>query len=125
MTDAIVQAITYIVKTPGFRDGEPHFAGRHLSVEGIVYSYVHLGASVDDLVRAYDLTPAQVHAALAYYYDHTDELQAIWDENKRIEDAHVPSPEERARTDQLLAKLKERNPEAYERIMHTRNERDE
>jgi uncharacterized protein (DUF433 family) len=108
MTDTIVQTNNYIVKTPGFRRGEPYFAGRHLAVEVVVDAYINHGASVEDVAQAYDLTPAQIHAALAYYYDHTDEFKAIWDEIDRIEAEHKETPDETEFRDRMKAKLKAR-----------------
>jgi hypothetical protein len=35
-----------------------------------------MGLSVDEIVKDYDLSHAQVHAALAYYYDHRAEIDA-------------------------------------------------
>ncbi len=46
------------------------------------------------------ITLAQVHAALAYYYDHRDEIRAA------IEDEHRFIEELRAKTPSLLRKLK-------------------
>lgn len=34
------------------------------------------GMTVDDLVREHEITKAQAHAALAYYYDHKAEIDA-------------------------------------------------
>ena len=35
-----------------------------------------LGQSVEEVVAKYDLSFADVHAALAYYYDHQDQINA-------------------------------------------------
>jgi uncharacterized protein (DUF433 family) len=86
-----VQAITYIAKTPGFRDGEPHFAGRHLAVEVVVYAVITNGLSAEEAARHFDLTLAQVYAALSYYYDHAREIQAIWAEQEAV-GARLPAP---------------------------------
>src|SRR5437773_5859838 len=91
MTDSNVQPINYIVKTPGFRNGEPHFADRHLAVEVVVNAYINQGLSIEDVARGYGLTPAQVHAALAYYYDHQSEIEAIWKEQQQAAD-RLPYP---------------------------------
>src|SRR5688500_15971776 len=98
MTDSVIQPINHIAKTEGFRRGEPHFVDRHLAVEIVVDAIVNQGASVEDTMRSYELTAAQVHAALAYYYDHVDEFKAMWAENDRIEAEHEArlTPEDRA-----------------------------
>ena len=49
---------------------------RHRVID-IVADYVAHGYSAAQIVEQYpDLTLAQVHAALTYYYDHEDELNA-------------------------------------------------
>lgn len=46
-----------------------------VKVANIAALYVHLGTSVQWIVENYDLTPAQIHAALSYYYDHREEIE--------------------------------------------------
>lgn len=56
----------------------------------------------------------------------TIEIQAIWDENEQLSEKHTMSPEQAAaEKDRLLARMKERNPEAYERFMRVQAERAE
>jgi excisionase family DNA binding protein len=38
---------------------------------------------VEDTAETFFLTPAQVHAALAYYYDHQQEMESLIDEWER------------------------------------------
>jgi hypothetical protein len=44
------------------------------------------GRSIDEICNYYvrRLTPAQVHAALAYYYDNTEEIESYLEEADRI-----------------------------------------
>ena len=50
---------------------------RHRVID-IVADHVAHGYSAAQIVEQYpDLTPAQVHAALTYYYDHEGELNAM------------------------------------------------
>lgn len=37
----------------------------------------HLGQPVEEIAAKYQLTPAAVHAALAYYFDHEDEIDRL------------------------------------------------
>ena len=69
MVQTTILAIEHIVKTPGVVGGEPRIAGRRLSVHWIVYEHEVEGVPVSEIAEIYDLTPAQVYAALAYYYD--------------------------------------------------------
>ena len=64
----------HIVATPGTLGGKPRIAGRRISVEHIAIWHDHLGKTVDEICAEYDLSLAEVHAALAYYYDHRTEI---------------------------------------------------
>jgi uncharacterized protein (DUF433 family) len=55
------------------RGGKARIAGRRISVEDIAIWHLRLGKTVDEICADYDLSLAEVHAALAYYYDHQDE----------------------------------------------------
>jgi len=44
-----------------------------------------LGMMPDDVVTAHpDLTLAQVHAALAYYYDHQESIRGEWKQTEEL-----------------------------------------
>jgi uncharacterized protein (DUF433 family) len=64
----------HIVATPGTLGGKARIAGRRISVEDIAIWHDRLGKDVDEICAEYDLSPAEVHAALAYYYDHQAEI---------------------------------------------------
>lgn len=56
--------------------GQPVVVGSRLRVATILASYRH-GMSVEEIVQQYTgLRPADVHDALAYAYDHLDEIDA-------------------------------------------------
>src|SRR5215471_823829 len=65
----------YIVATRGTLGGKPRIAGRRISVEDIAIWHLRLGKTVDEICAEYDLSLAEVHAALAYYYDHQAEIE--------------------------------------------------
>ncbi len=75
-------AQAYIVKRPGTVGGKPTIAGTRIKVSEIVLNYLGAGNSIAEILRRYPhLTPAQLHSALAYFYDHPDEiLQELFDE---------------------------------------------
>jgi uncharacterized protein (DUF433 family) len=59
----------HVSSTPGVCGGKPCIAGTRIRVQDVVIR-TELGESPDELVRAYPgITLADVHAALAYYYD--------------------------------------------------------
>jgi uncharacterized protein (DUF433 family) len=64
----------HIVSTPDTLGGKPRLAGRRISVEDIAVWHERMGKSVDEIAAEYDLSLAEVHAALAYYFDHKAEI---------------------------------------------------
>ncbi|MEQ1715976.1 MAG: DUF433 domain-containing protein [Hyphomicrobium sp.] len=69
----------HIVATPGTLGGKPRIAGRRISVEDIAIWHVRLGKSVDEICAEHNLALAEVHAALAHYYDHQAEIEGAID----------------------------------------------
>jgi len=65
----------HIVVTPGTLGGKARVAGRRISVEDIAIWHMRLGKTVDEICAEFDLSLAEVHAALAYYYDHQAEIE--------------------------------------------------
>src|SRR3954454_9821963 len=58
---------------------KPVIRGTRIRVEDVVGWYQEQGWSVSNIVEEFPhLTPAGIHAALAYYWDHKDELEARW-----------------------------------------------
>ena len=91
----------HIESTPGVAGGKPRIAGRRITVQDIVIWTERMGQSVDEICAEYDLGPAQVHAALAYYFDHRDEV------DRSITDGAAFAAALRASTPSVLAaKLK-------------------
>lgn len=69
-------AHAYIVQTPGICGGRPAVKGTRITVPDIAFRH-RRGESVDETLEAWPhLTPAQVHAALSYYYDHQSQIDA-------------------------------------------------
>jgi len=86
MSEAVFVDAAYIVKEADILGGAPHIVGRRVGVHDIVNTHLRLGAMLDEVVSMFRVTPAQVHAALAYYFDHPEEIDAILDENARLAD---------------------------------------
>lgn len=53
---------------------EPVIAGKKITVHEIAAMVAIGGSSVQWVVENFDLTPAQIHAALSYYYDHQEQI---------------------------------------------------
>ncbi len=62
----------YIQRAGG--DGQPRITGRRIAVSDIAVWHERLGLSADEISGEYDLTLAQVYAALAYYHDHREDI---------------------------------------------------
>ena len=77
----------HITKTPGVRGGKPCIAGRGIKVQNVYVWHEVMGMSADEIALAYDLTLAQVYAALTYAFEHLDEIQADIEESERIVEA--------------------------------------
>ncbi len=80
MVDKTILAINHIVKTPGVCGGAPRIDGTRITVDWIVGQVVYAGRTMEEMVEDYahvPLTQSHLHAALAYYYDHQDEIDSL------------------------------------------------
>jgi uncharacterized protein (DUF433 family) len=93
----------HIEITPGIAFGKPHIAGHRITVEDVVIWSEQMGKSVDEIVAEYDLTLADIHAAMAYYFNHREEI----DKSIR-EGAEFVATMRRQTPSILQAKLKEK-----------------
>ncbi len=67
----------YITKDPAVCGGKACVLGTRIRVLDVVAATEHLALSPDEICDQYpELTLAQVHSALAYYYDHRDEIRS-------------------------------------------------
>ena len=66
----------YIVTNPDIASGAPIIDGTRVTVRAIA-GYYQMGMDVDEILATLPhLSPAQAHTALAYYFDHQDEIDA-------------------------------------------------
>lgn len=64
----------YIVSDPGIAGGAPIVEGTRVTVR-CVAGYYQMGMTVDEILASLShLTSSQVHSALAYYFDHQEEI---------------------------------------------------
>lgn len=86
----VANTYPHITKTPG----EPARLTRvpRVRVAQIVMDWVAHGWTVDEMCRQHPyLLPAEAHAAMAYYYDHPDEIDAeIGAEQEQLDGAPRP-----------------------------------
>lgn len=89
MVESVVISNNYIVKTPGICGGRARIDGTRIGVEIVVGMY-RSGATVAEIAEGYadsNVTPAKVHAALAYYYDHQEEIDSILEDYRQMAEA--------------------------------------
>ena len=76
---------THIEITPGVCGGKPRIAGHRIRVQDVVVWSEHCGLTPDEIVSRYpQLTLGDVHAALAYYFDHLDEVRRDMQEDDQF-----------------------------------------
>lgn len=65
----------YIFFDSSIAGGSPVISGTRVSVRSIA-TYYQMGMSVDEILSSLShLRPSQVHSALAYYFDHQEEIE--------------------------------------------------
>jgi len=77
----------HIEITPGIAGGKPRVAGHRISVQDIAVWHERLGRSADEIAAEYGLSLADVHAALAYYFDHRSEIDHSITKGNALADA--------------------------------------
>ena len=77
----------HIEITPGVMGGKPRIAGHRISVQNVVIWHNEMGYSVEKIAEDYNLSLADVYAALAYYHDHKEEVdKSIVEGEKFVEE---------------------------------------
>jgi uncharacterized protein (DUF433 family) len=101
-------SVEHIEITPGVCGGRPRIAGTRIRVQDIYVWHELRGRSPDEIVNDFpQLTLAQVHAALAYYFDHRDEIRRqMAEEEALVEEARRTNP---SPLREKLAKLAQRH----------------
>jgi uncharacterized protein (DUF433 family) len=79
--------MSYIELDPDTRGGKPRIAGTRITVADIVLMHRRLGRALEEIAGTYDLPIAGVYAAMAYYYDHKDEIDHSLDEEEALAEA--------------------------------------
>ncbi len=91
----------HIEITLGIVAGKPRIAGHRITVENIVVWHERMGKCADEIATEYDLSLADVYAALAYYFDHRAEIDRSMEEGEAfVEELRQRTPSK------LLEKLR-------------------
>jgi len=77
----------HIELTPGTRGGKPRISGTRITVGDIVLMHRRLGRALEEIAGTYDLPLAAVYEAMAYYYDHKEEIDRSLDEEEALGEA--------------------------------------
>jgi len=81
-----------IVRTPGTSGGRARLDVHRVRVMDIVLQYEQQGLSPDEIVlQLPSLRLAEVHAALAYFYDHREEVEADIREDAELAARYRPA----------------------------------
>jgi uncharacterized protein (DUF433 family) len=101
--------IRHIESKPGVCGGKPCVAGTRIRVQDVFVWHELQGKTPDEIVSDFpQLTPADVHAALAYYWDHREEI------HRQMEEA-----------DALVERMKQKYPSKLrEKLAHKDGESD-
>lgn len=76
----------HLTRDAGISNGTPIIRGTRTTVRAVAEYHQRVGMSADDIVMALPyLRAAEVHAALAYYFDHQSEIDAEIDAENDFE----------------------------------------
>lgn len=82
----------------GVAGGKARIAGRRITVQDIVIWHEWVGRSTEEIAADHGLTLGDVHAALAYYYDHQEAVdKAIRDGEAFVKAMREQTPSKAAR----------------------------
>jgi uncharacterized protein (DUF433 family) len=74
-----------IVRTEGVLGGKPRLEDRRIGVLRIAELILDAGRSPEEVADQLGISLADVHAALAYYYEHADEMRTLRREREALE----------------------------------------
>jgi uncharacterized protein (DUF433 family) len=84
MENVVTQRIT---KTAGVCGGRACIAGHRIRVMDVVVCHEMRGYSPDEIVDMFPgITLADVHAALAYFFDHREEIEADFRRDQELDE---------------------------------------
>lgn len=78
--------MTRIVSTDDVLGGEPRLESRRISVVQIADMVLEGDHSPEYVADQLDISLADVHGALSYYYEHPDEIEAVRERHRKLEE---------------------------------------
>jgi uncharacterized protein (DUF433 family) len=79
-----IQSINLIATNPKVRGGRPCIAGTGLEVSTIATARIVHNRTPEEIASDYEISLAEVHAALSYYYAHKEKIDASIRERHKI-----------------------------------------
>ena len=79
-----IHSINVISTNPKVRNGRPCIDGTGIEVSVIVIAKIVHGQSPEEIAADYRLSLPQVYGALAYYYSHKPEMDAVMEERRKL-----------------------------------------
>ena len=70
-----ILSLEYIETSSDIRNGKPRISGTRITVEDIAVMHLKLGMSLIEIAGVYELSLAQVYAAMAYYFEHRENIE--------------------------------------------------
>ena len=77
--------MTEIVRSDDVMGGEPRIEGHRISVLQVADMVLDAAYSPERVADQLDISLAEVHTALAYYYEHPEEMEATRERHDRLE----------------------------------------
>ncbi len=71
-----IQSINQIATDSHVRNGRPYIMGTSVTVADVAIVKIYHGQDADGIAQSYGLDLSQVYAALAYYYEHKEAMDA-------------------------------------------------
>ncbi|MCA0453808.1 MAG: DUF433 domain-containing protein [Chloroflexi bacterium] len=81
-----VLSINLIATNPQVRNGRPYILGTTLTVADIATAKIYQLLDADGIADYFEIPLQQVHAALAYYYDHKAEIDQDIKQRRELAD---------------------------------------
>lgn len=78
-----------IVKTDDVLGGDPRIEDHRIGVYQVYQRYVEGDETPEAIATSYDISVAEVHAALAYAFSNPDEMRAIEARNQALSEEHA------------------------------------
>ncbi|MDM9382550.1 DUF433 domain-containing protein [Chlorogloeopsis sp. ULAP01] len=86
----------YIEIVDGVRSGKPCITGTRITVADVAMMYLRMGQSLEEIAGKYQLPLAAVYMAMAFYFEHRQEI------DRRTMEAEALAEAERIKQPSLL-----------------------